>query len=263
MNQSEKKSKSPSRWGRYGFWIAAALIAVVSAAHLPLQFFPFHAESDGHRYYLCPFLQYALRRRGVAVFRACCFLRTGGIHFHPCPQSGYQRNTADSSGTDALSRGSGIGYLWSDLRLAGHQTGRDDLCPDHPGHRRIDRLQRPDAAQFFRRGTGDLRKPHVRPHHNGNRIRKTNFGLLSDCLLDHGQYRSHVSVDPNAPGTFGQCRSGQPGTGTLYRVRHPSGADPAIHPGLLFCRYRRRHCLPSTTSWSPPRPSDKFPPPMS
>jgi branched-chain amino acid transport system permease protein len=29
MNQSEKKSKSPSRWGRYGFWIAAALIAVV------------------------------------------------------------------------------------------------------------------------------------------------------------------------------------------------------------------------------------------
>ncbi len=34
MNQSEKKSKSPSRWGRYGFWIAAALIAVV----LPLIF---------------------------------------------------------------------------------------------------------------------------------------------------------------------------------------------------------------------------------
>ena len=30
MKQNEKKSKSPSRRGRYGFWIAAALIAVVS-----------------------------------------------------------------------------------------------------------------------------------------------------------------------------------------------------------------------------------------
>ncbi len=34
MNQSEKKSKLPSRWGRYGFWIAAILIAVL----LPLIF---------------------------------------------------------------------------------------------------------------------------------------------------------------------------------------------------------------------------------
>ncbi|MGC1404506.1 MAG: branched-chain amino acid ABC transporter permease [Thermodesulfobacteriota bacterium] len=29
MNQSERKSKLPSRWGRYGFWLTAALIAVV------------------------------------------------------------------------------------------------------------------------------------------------------------------------------------------------------------------------------------------